>query len=163
MFFVNTVIAALALAASHVFAAPLEARQGYTSNCSATYTVKSGDSCLAIVNQYNGAFSLDDFYSWNPEIASGCYNLYPGEQVCVGVKSTTTPPPPPTSGCPAPVLSGLAADCDACYKVVEGDSCYAVDAAHGISLADFLAWNPSVDAGCTNLQIGYNYCVGVSA
>lgn len=106
--------------------------------------------------------SLPQSYAWNPQISSTCNNLYPGEQVCVGV-TATTPPPPPAGGCPAPVLSGLATNCDDCYKVVEGDSCWAVTQTHGVTLADFLSWNPSVNAACTNLQVGYNYCVGVAA
>ncbi|KAI1094883.1 carbohydrate-binding module family 50 protein [Rostrohypoxylon terebratum] len=163
MFAITTFVAALALVANQAFAAPTEmshlvARQGYDSNCTETYSVISGDTCLAIVNKYNGTFSLSDFYSWNPQVASDCHNLYPGEVVCVGLGDATEPP-----ACPAPVQPGLVSDCDACYLVVEGDTCYGVTQANGISLADFLLWNPSLDAACTNLQLGYNYCVGVEA
>ncbi|KAI1105179.1 carbohydrate-binding module family 50 protein [Jackrogersella minutella] len=157
MFTITAIIAALALTVNQAFAAPtsqLVARQGYISNCDALYTVVSGDTCSGIITKLGNTFSLSDFYTWNPEVGAGCYNLYPGESVCVGV----TPTAPV---CPAPTEPGLAANCKSCYTVVEGDTCYAVAQAKGITLANFLAWNPSINAACTNLQLGYNYCVGV--
>ncbi|KAI1214141.1 carbohydrate-binding module family 50 protein [Annulohypoxylon truncatum] len=162
MLAITTIIAALALAANQVFAAPTQtsqllARQGYTSDCSKTYSVATGDTCIGIVDKLGDTFTLSQFYTWNPQVASDCHNLFPGEVVCVGVTATA-----PTT-CPAPTQPGIAANCDACYTVVEGDTCYAVTTAKGISLANFLAWNPSVNAACTNLQLGYNYCVGVSS
>ncbi|KAI0838893.1 carbohydrate-binding module family 50 protein [Hypoxylon sp. FL0890] len=155
MYFINTIVAALALAAN-TFAAPTELlmpRQGYISTCDATYTVVSGDTCIAIINKEGNTFTLAQFYSWNPQVNSGCTNLYPGELVCVGVATTT--------GCPAPTEPGIAANCDSCYTVVSGDTCLSITQPRGISLSDFYAWNPSINSGCTNLQPGYNYCVGV--
>ncbi|KAI2611979.1 carbohydrate-binding module family 50 protein [Hypoxylon sp. NC1633] len=158
-----TTAAALALAASQAFAAPapgtLVARQGYTEDCVTTYSVQSGDRCIDIIDKFNDTFTLEEFYTWNPEVANGCYNLYPGEVVCVGLADTPSQPP----ACPVPAAPGLVSDCDACHLVVEGDNCYAVTQAAGISLSDFLLWNPSLEAGCTNLLLGYNYCVGVEA
>lgn len=90
-------------------------------------------------------------------MASDCHNLYPGEIVCVGVE--TTPPNPP--GCPVPVAPGLVSNCDRCYTVVSGDYCYAVAQKTGITLSQLYLWNPSLTSDCTNLQLGYNYCVGV--
>ncbi|KAI2466152.1 carbohydrate-binding module family 50 protein [Annulohypoxylon bovei var. microspora] len=159
MLSITTTIITLALAASQAFAAPTEisqlvARQGYTSNCAATYSVVSGDTCNVIVDKLGDTFTLAQFYSWNPEVASDCHNLYPGETVCVGVQAAAP-------SCPVPTEPGTVSNCAACYKVVEGDTCYAVAAAKGITLANFLLWNPSINAACTNLQLGYNYCVGV--
>ncbi|KAI1817849.1 hypothetical protein GGS20DRAFT_531057 [Poronia punctata] len=57
--------------------------QGYVENCTATYTVASGDQCGAIRDQFNN-FTLEEFYAWNPEVDSACSNLYPGERVCIG-------------------------------------------------------------------------------
>ncbi|KAI5917129.1 hypothetical protein F4810DRAFT_716755 [Camillea tinctor] len=138
--------------------AALVARQGYIDTCTATYAVQSGDRCIDIRDKYNAAFSLDEFYSWNPQVDEYCSNLYPGEVVCVGVGNTTNPQP----SCPAPVKPGIVGNCDACYKVVDSDYCYAVAADHGITLDQLLAWNPDLNAACSNLEVGYNYCVGVS-
>ncbi|OTA73850.1 carbohydrate-binding module family 50 protein, partial [Hypoxylon sp. CO27-5] len=60
-----------------------------------------------------------------------------------------------------PTQSGIAPNCRSCYTVVSGDTCLSITQPRGVSLADFYAWNPSVNSGCTNLQPGYNYCVGV--
>ncbi|KAI0100562.1 hypothetical protein GGR51DRAFT_532424 [Nemania sp. FL0031] len=145
------------------FAAPtsgaeLVARQGYVANCTATYTVQSGDNCNKIRDSFGDVFSLDDFYSWNPEVDSFCSNLIPGEVVCVAVGTSQGAPP----ACPVPVKPGLISNCDDCYKVVSGDSCSAIFAANNITLAEFRAWNPDINSGCTNLEVDYNYCVGVS-
>ncbi|KAI1367905.1 hypothetical protein F5Y08DRAFT_297281 [Xylaria arbuscula] len=149
--------------ASQGFAMPtsdfdLVARQGYTSNCTATYTIRLGDTCNAIRDDFNDVFTLADFYSWNPQVNSVCSNLALGEVVCVGINNSTGTTP----ACPVPVKAGLIANCDDCYKVVEGDSCAAILAANDITLTELRAWNPDIDTGCANLEVGYNYCVGVS-
>ncbi|KAK9778158.1 hypothetical protein SCAR479_05128 [Seiridium cardinale] len=146
-----------AQAAPALGSATLVARQGYDDNCTVTYVVQSGDYCNKIRDQFNDTWSLDDFYSWNPEVDSSCSNLYPGEVVCVGMNDTSTVPP----ACPVPVQSGLVSNCAKCYEAVELDNCYDITEAEGISLDDFHLWNPSVDAACTNILSGYNYCVGV--
>ncbi|KAI0478114.1 hypothetical protein F4859DRAFT_47854 [Xylaria cf. heliscus] len=159
----QVVLSVVALA-TQAFAAPtagfeLVARQGFVANCTATYTVQSGDSCNAIRDHFGDVFSLAEFYSWNPEVNSACSNLFPGQVVCIGVGNSTGTPPP---ACPVPVKPGLISNCDSCYKVVAGDSCIAIESSKGITFAEFLAWNPDVNSACTNLEIGYNYCVGVS-
>ncbi|KAI0479029.1 hypothetical protein GGR56DRAFT_358229 [Xylariaceae sp. FL0804] len=136
----------------------LVARQGYTTNCTATYSVVFGDDCDEIRDQFNDTFTLAELYSWNPEIDEYCSNLAPGEVICVAADGSEIPAP----GCPVPVEPGLVSDCDACYLVQEYDSCGAVAEASGISLADFYLWNPSLNqTSCDNLIFGYNYCVGV--
>lgn len=88
---------------------------------------------------------------------SYCSNLYPGEVVCVGKNETSAIPP----ACPVPIQPGLVSNCAKCYQAVELDNCYKINEAQNITFADFRLWNPSVDAGCTNILSGYNYCVGV--
>ncbi|KAI0426848.1 hypothetical protein F5Y09DRAFT_317845 [Xylaria sp. FL1042] len=148
---------------SQGFAAPtsgfeLVARQGYTANCTSTYTVRIGDTCNAIRDDFGDAFSLADFYLWNPQVNSVCSNLAVGEVVCVDVGNGTTTP----AACPVPFKPGLISNCDNCYKVVSGDSCAAILTNYNISLVELDAWNPDLNSACTNLEIGYNYCVGVS-
>ncbi|KAI1774930.1 carbohydrate-binding module family 50 protein [Hypoxylon cercidicola] len=162
MLAITALTSALAFAANSVFAAPtsealLVARQGYTPDCYRTYSVEQGDTCNVIINKFNATFTLAEFYEWNPQVADGCYNLYPGEVVCAGLSTTSTTPP----ACPVPVAPGLVSNCADCYLVAEGDNCYGVSGAYGIAMSDFLLWNPSLYQNCTNLQIGYNYCVGV--
>ncbi|KAI1304820.1 hypothetical protein F5Y03DRAFT_357208 [Xylaria venustula] len=159
----QTLLSVLAFAAQG-FAVPtpgaeLVARQGYTSNCTATYTIRLGDTCNAIRDDFDDAFSLAEFYSWNPEVNSVCSNLAVGEVVCVAVGNSTTTP----AACPVPFKPGLISNCDDCYKIVSGDSCAGIIDTYNITLVELDAWNPDLDSLCTNLEIGYNYCVGVSA
>ncbi|KAI1470953.1 carbohydrate-binding module family 50 protein [Daldinia caldariorum] len=158
MYALTTIVSVLALAANQVLAMPAVKFLRYTSECASTYTVLSGDTCNAIISKFNNSFTLDQFYSWNPEVAKDCSNLWPGEQVCVAIQKEPSQP-----GCPAPTATGISASCNACYHVVEGDNCWAITQSKHISLDDFRKWNPSIDAACSNLQLGYNYCVGVKA
>ncbi|KAJ7616568.1 RlpA-like double-psi beta-barrel-protein domain-containing protein-containing protein [Roridomyces roridus] len=59
----------------------------------------------------------------------------------------TSTPPPPTGGC------------SKTYTVVSGDTCSAVEAKNGVSDATLHTLNPSINSGCTNLQIGQVLCV----
>lgn len=47
------------------------------------YLVKSGDSCSAILSEYN--ITLAQFYSWNPSVGSDCTTMLSGYYYCVGV------------------------------------------------------------------------------
>ncbi|KAL5087856.1 hypothetical protein Trisim1_007507 [Trichoderma cf. simile WF8] len=60
-----------------------------------------------------------------------------------------------------PQQTGTAANCNKFYLVQPGDSCPAIESEFGISMSQFITWNPSVNTGCTNIIAGYYYCVGV--
>lgn len=53
--------------------------------------------------------------------------------------------------------------CDEFYLVEVGDVCGAIATEHGITRADFDAWNPDVKSDCTGLIAEYYVCVGVYA
>ncbi|KAI1754021.1 hypothetical protein F4782DRAFT_528948 [Xylaria castorea] len=157
------VLLSVVASAAQAFAAPtagfeLVARQGYVGNCTATYTVQSGDTCNVIRDRFGDVYTLTDFYSWNPEVDSFCSNLFPGEVVCIRAGNPSGAPP----SCPVPVKPGVISNCDSCYLVADGDSCSGIETSKNITLAEFLAWNPDLNSGCSNLEIGYHYCVGVS-
>ncbi|KAF2087338.1 carbohydrate-binding module family 50 protein, partial [Saccharata proteae CBS 121410] len=61
---------------------------------------------------------------------------------------------------PGPTQSGTEPQCTQWHTVVSGDYCYAIEQTYDITFAQFQAWNPTIDSGCSNLQIGYAYCVG---
>ncbi|KAH7919459.1 hypothetical protein BV22DRAFT_1133822 [Leucogyrophana mollusca] len=86
------------------------------------------------------------------------------------------------SATPTNVASGtITAFCTAYYTVVSGDTCDLVEEKaggrvpdssgssliillqNGITAAQFLAWNPEINSGCTNLEPGEAYCVAASA
>lgn len=63
-----------------------------------------------------------------------------------------------------PTQTGTIATCNKWYLVQKGNSCATVTRQFGITLAQFLAWNPAVSSDCTaNFWGGYAYCVGVGA
>ncbi|KAF7351732.1 hypothetical protein MSAN_01606400 [Mycena sanguinolenta] len=49
--------------------------------------------------------------------------------------------------------------CTSSYTVVGGDTCNAIAAKTGVSTATIFSLNPSINSGCTNLQIGQVLCL----
>ncbi|PYH81903.1 hypothetical protein BO82DRAFT_414824 [Aspergillus uvarum CBS 121591] len=89
-------------------------------------------------------------------------------------RDTTTPTPTTTtttttavslSVLPSPdkpTVTGTVSTCNAWYDVVEGDSCWSITTALGITQAQFEEWNPAVGSTCL-VEVGVSYCVGVGA
>ncbi|EJD35298.1 hypothetical protein AURDEDRAFT_117414 [Auricularia subglabra TFB-10046 SS5] len=69
-----------------------------------------------------------------------------------GGGSAPAPAPPPPSG-------GGGSGCSSTYTPVPGDYCWLIANNNGISVESFLAKNPSIDSGCSNLQVGVAYCL----
>ncbi|MCJ1366179.1 hypothetical protein MMC16_005305 [Acarospora aff. strigata] len=63
---------------------------------------------------------------------------------------------------PAPTASGTSTSCDLWYTVTAADplACKNAMTYGTLSLEKFLALNPAVNSNCTNLWIGYAYCIG---
>ncbi|KAI0364298.1 hypothetical protein BV20DRAFT_1125711 [Pilatotrama ljubarskyi] len=129
-----------------------------SQGCTAYYTVQPGDSCPVIEAQFDITFA--EIQAWNPEINNDCSNILGGVQYCVA-----GPPPgttSTTSAAPAPTGSGTITPGQGCkeyYTVVSGDNCGTIDSKFGITLAQFIKWNPEINAQCTNLELGVEYCV----
>lgn len=100
----------------------------------------------------------------------------PPDTTSVAPPTTTTTTPPPaatsaaTSGTSAtsasatttllgPVYPGAVSTCQQWTLVVSGDYCLEVENDVGISASQFMDWNPGLDAACSNLWLGYEYCV----
>lgn len=91
-----------------------------------------------------------------------CTNLGLDYYVCVHVLSaTTTPPPQPTSSGLEPQMPGIVSNYAKFYQVKSGDSCWSIENAAGITLAQFRSWNTQIDESCTNLWVDYYVCIGV--
>jgi LysM repeat protein len=52
-------------------------------------------------------------------------------------------------------------NCNKFYMVVSGDGCSGVATSNGISLANFISWNPDLKSDCSGLFPGYYVCVGI--
>ncbi|PLB44330.1 hypothetical protein P170DRAFT_503006 [Aspergillus steynii IBT 23096] len=152
-------------------------QSGIASNCNSYYFVEAGDECGKIATKYG--ITLSNFYAWNPAVGSTCGNLQAGYWVCVGVtgkattttktttkkatttKTTTTKATTTTATGPSPTQSGIVAGCSTYYQAKEGDSCWSIvnEKYTYLTTAKFYKWNPAVGSSCSNLQVGYYYCV----
>ncbi|KAL4938545.1 hypothetical protein BDV06DRAFT_225910 [Aspergillus oleicola] len=145
---------------------------GIAENCDQFYQVSSGDSCDAIVARYG--ISIEQFRSWNSGINGDCTNLWLDYYVCVHVPDATTttttttsvatepaPTEDPPISAPTPLIPGIVGNCQSFHLIEEGDNCYSISMDAGITFAQLRAWNTQIDAGCTNLWLGYYVCIGV--
>ena len=136
------------------------------SNCNKYYQIQSGDGCWSI--EQAQAITSDQFLSWNPYVDANCDNLWLGYYVCVGVSGatstkattpTTTTTATPTG--PSPQMPSIVSNCKKFYQVQSGDECWSIEQNQAITSAQFMSWNPYVDANCDNLWLGYYVCVGL--
>lgn len=58
-----------------------------------------------------------------------------------------------------PKYPGAISTCKQWILVVSGDYCIEVENDVKISASQFLDWNPGLDAACSNLWLGYEYCI----
>jgi len=123
--------------------------------CTQYYTIVSGDSCGAIESQFG--ITLSQFLTWNPEVNAQCTNILVGLAYCVAGPTSSSSSAPPASSPTAP--GTITSGCTTYYTVVSGDSCGAIESTFSISFAQFQAWNPEVNSGCTNILVGFEYCV----
>ncbi|KAF2121004.1 hypothetical protein BDV96DRAFT_641641 [Lophiotrema nucula] len=70
-------------------------------------------------------------------------------------KTTASPVATPT-----PTQAGMVSGCKKFYKAISGDGCWAIANANGITLDQFVAWNPAVKSDCSGLWPDYYYCIG---
>ncbi|KAA8652732.1 uncharacterized protein ATNIH1004_001637 [Aspergillus tanneri] len=153
---------------------------GTLTNCSAyaeyltsprnTTTI---NSCYVVASFFDE--DVENFVSWNPSLSydpgsPGNCQLQPGYQYCARVTGyTTTSTPTPTSAVtsttstqsptstgangaptPLPIQPGMTSNCGKFYLVQLDDGCEAIATAHGISLADFYAWNAALNGDCSD-------------
>lgn len=144
---------------------PNPIQTGIVSNCNTFYLVQSGDQCGTIASTHG--ITLASFYAWNPAVGSTCTSLIAGDYVCVNIIGGTTltmsTSKSPTNGIttPGPIQTGISGSCNTFYLVQSGDQCGTIASSHGISLANFYAWNPAVSSTCTSLIAGDYVCVNV--
>ncbi|KAJ7171631.1 hypothetical protein C8R43DRAFT_20465, partial [Mycena crocata] len=98
-------------------------------NCSAVYTVDGTEGgCSNIAAAHGIAFpTLVDL---NPNINSGCTNIYVGEVLCTAPDGAATPPD---------------MQCTRHYTVVTGDTCTVIAAKNSITNLQLQSLNPSLN------------------
>lgn len=151
---------------------PTPTQTGMVSNCNKFHLVADGDGCASIGSKYG--LTAAQLYSWNPAIGNNCQSMWLNTYLCVGVvggltttkattKTSVTTSAAPGNGIqtPTPTREGMTRSCNQFYLVKSGDTCQTVTARYGISLAQFLEWNPSVGSGCGGLWLDTYFCVRV--
>ncbi|KAJ5570474.1 uncharacterized protein N7459_009904 [Penicillium hispanicum] len=73
--------------------------------------------------------------------------------------NTVVPSAASGSGSALPKYPYAISSCQQYTDVEEGDYCEKVESQYGITLAQFLGWNPGLYGSCSNLWKGYQYCV----
>lgn len=62
---------------------------------------------------------------------------------------------------PTPIQTDMVSNCNNFTLAKSGDTCYDIALSNSITLEDFEDWNPAVGANCTDLFLGYYYCIGI--
>ncbi|KAL3486232.1 hypothetical protein BJX62DRAFT_228928 [Aspergillus germanicus] len=161
--------------AGNGIATPTPTLPGMVANCDAFYLVKAGDGCAAIAS--SKGISLSQLYAWNTNLGTMCTGLWAEYYVCVSIigvapttttktttRTTTTTTTTQGNGVatPTPIQPGMTTSCRTFHKVVPGDQCGTIASKAGITLANFLRWNPGVGgSGCSSLWLGYYVCIAV--
>ncbi|EGX87984.1 LysM domain protein [Cordyceps militaris CM01] len=149
-------------------ATPSPLQRDLVSNCNKFYFVKKGDICASIVEQCK--IELSDFLEWNPRTGSDCSGLWADTYACVSVigyvakpKPTLTKPTPTGNGIPTPLPTqpGMTDGCNKFQFVNPGDTCQDVASRAGVSLSDFLRWNPKAGSACSGLWANAYACAGM--
>ncbi|KAL2834118.1 hypothetical protein BJY01DRAFT_253182 [Aspergillus pseudoustus] len=151
---------------------PTPTLPGMVNNCDAFHLVKSGDGCAAIAS--SKGITLSQLYAWNPNLGSDCSGLWSEYYICVSIvgvnptttTKTTTKTTTTTKGngvsTPTPIQARMTSSCNKFHKVVSGDQCGTIASKAGITLANFVKWNPGVGgSACSSLWLGYYVCIGV--
>ncbi|KAJ3891603.1 hypothetical protein GG344DRAFT_47018, partial [Lentinula edodes] len=97
-----------------------------TSQCQTTYTVVSGDNCVALAAKFNVTDAA--LLAANPAVDANCDNLFVGQKLCI--------------------------PCTAEYTVKSGDVCISIANMFNITAAQLEAANTDIDPLCDNLQPG---------
>ena len=89
------------------------------------------------------------------------------ETTTTGPSGTTSPETTTTSqgngiATPTPIMPGMVGNCDEFFLFTSGSSCANVLTKYGITLEQFVKWNPNVGAQCTTVWADYYVCVSVT-
>ncbi|PYH88550.1 hypothetical protein BO71DRAFT_338610, partial [Aspergillus ellipticus CBS 707.79] len=145
---------------------PYPTKQGIAQDCTGWYQRRAGDTCDMILNSF-GTFDKQQFVAWNPSVGLDCLALDTGVWYCISdattPKTRTRPVPPPTIPTDVPRQPSVTKDCKKWWFVSNTDTCITLAVRNGIKLVDFYTWNPDITAGCKNLQVGTEVCVGISS
>ncbi|KAK2043890.1 hypothetical protein LZ31DRAFT_313704 [Colletotrichum somersetense] len=132
------------------------------------YFIQSGKSCSSVASA--NSITLVQFLEWNPSAGSSCAGLWANAYACVdiigGATATSSPTTTTTTtgngiATPTPTQPNMIGNYDAFYRVVSGDTCVVIAGKSGISLSQFVQWNPSVGSSCSGLWLDAYVCISI--
>ncbi|KAH8761309.1 hypothetical protein BGZ57DRAFT_993033 [Hyaloscypha finlandica] len=147
---------------------PAPTPPGTTGSCFEWHVVVSGDTCSLL--QETLGVTMAHLVLWNPNLAANCSNLLLGEAYCVAgptdsttttilatktSKATSAPTTAPSAAGSPTSTTGI---CGETYTVKSGDTCFAIWTEFGLTEAQLLTLNPTVDSNC-DIQVGQVLCV----
>ncbi|KAL9941389.1 hypothetical protein D7B24_004411 [Verticillium nonalfalfae] len=140
---------------------PTPIQPDIVSNCNRFHLIVSGDRCSTVSAKYG--IPVANFLEWNPKALSNCSGLKRNAYACVSVIGFTPTPTNPGNGIttPTPTQPKMVTSCDKFYFIQSGDLCSTVAVRSGISVDDFLKWNPAAGSDCAGLWAGAYACVSV--
>lgn len=155
---------------------PSPTQDGLIESCTNFYFAVANDNCAGIAKKY-GTFTEAQFIAWNPAVGSDCSGIWAKTWYCVGIPGTPTKAPvtstaaptstKPTStgngiATPLPTQPGMVSNCDDFYFVSENENCQTIVDKKGITMAQFLTWNPDVGGtGCPGMWAKAYVCVSI--
>jgi len=149
--------------ASNGIVTPKATQPGMVGNCNNFYLVQPGDGCAAIAS--NNGITLVQFYAWNTQAGPDCSSLWANAYACVGVLGYVRSSPTTSKGngitTPAPIQTGMTRSCKKFHFVKSGETCGTIASDAGVSLDQFLAWNPAAGSSCAGLWASTYCCVAV--
>ncbi|KAG8720994.1 hypothetical protein FRC08_016464 [Ceratobasidium sp. 394] len=108
-------------------------------NCGSVYQITGQEGgCQGIANSLK--LTVANMISLNPNINSGCTNIYVNEVICTAPRSTTAP----------------SKACTRNYSVVPGDTCNGIAAKNSLTNLQLASINPSLN--CNTLGVGNALC-----
>lgn len=139
---------------------PLPTQPGMVSNCDAFEWVDAGETCASIAAA-RGA-SVPDLIRFNPGVKSDCSGIWANVYLCVSIVGhTLTTSVGNGVTTPTPIQTGMVTNCKTFEFVDANEDCTKIAAARGISVANFIKWNPAVGSNCAGLWSQTWACVGV--
>ncbi|KAM0271876.1 hypothetical protein ACHAQH_008939 [Verticillium albo-atrum] len=141
------------------FQTPSPTQPDLVSNCNNFHYVVSGERCSTISSKYN--IPVAKFLEWNPKAGSNCAGLQRNAYACVSTWGHTPTKPDNGIQTPVPTQPQIVDNCDVFIMIEPFNACNDVAQSAGISLADFIRWNPSVGSGCNSLQPNAYACISI--
>ncbi|KAF1360095.1 hypothetical protein EJ07DRAFT_10620, partial [Lizonia empirigonia] len=158
---------------------PGDLANGTNSRCAKFYQVQPDEYCNLLILKFS--ISLVDFRFLNQGINDNCTNLFANPSLDVNstscapskdfrycmaaynAASVTKPSLPEETGLSYPIREGAIEGCVEYNAAIAPMTCKSFLALNRITIAQLFKWNPAVGADCSNLWLGYQYCVSTDA